>query len=81
MTLPSYAQFRQVCGFWFVRNPATADGVTRLTVSPGEPAASAAAINRLLDDQLLHASYPHATLLRARSESWVHTMTARRQSI
>ena len=54
---------------------------TGLTVPPADPAALAAAINRLLDDPNLRTAYGQAARLRARQEFAVEVMTARTLSL
>ncbi len=53
------------------------DGETGLTVSPGNPEALAAAINRLLDDPGLRQSLGQAGVRRARREFSLDTMLRR----
>jgi glycosyltransferase involved in cell wall biosynthesis len=50
---------------------------TGLTVSPADPDAMAAAINRLLDDDNLRQSLARAAVLRARQEFSLQAMTTR----
>jgi len=53
------------------------DGVTGLTVPPGDPQALAAAINRLLDDSALRRSFGQAGVRRATEEFSLETMLRR----
>jgi rhamnosyl/mannosyltransferase len=53
------------------------DGVTGLTVPPGEPQALAAAMNRLLDDDALRHSLGQAGVRRARQEFSLDIMLGR----
>jgi rhamnosyl/mannosyltransferase len=55
--------------------------VTGLTVPPKDSVALAHAVNRLLDDEPLRASYSRAALHRARSEFRVDKMAARTEAI
>ena len=52
-------------------------GLTGLTVPPGDPGALSKAINQLLDDPELRASYGQASRLRATSEFSLAAMTSR----
>jgi len=53
------------------------DGLTGITVSPGEPAALAQAITLLLDDAGLRAQYGAAAIRRVRAEFTAERMAAR----
>jgi glycosyltransferase involved in cell wall biosynthesis len=53
------------------------DGETGLTVPPENPAALAAALNRLLDDSALRRSLGERARVRARNEFSIEAMTAR----
>lgn len=52
-------------------------GLTGLTVSPGEPAALASALNLLLNDEGLRAQYGHAAACRARAEFSLEQMLSK----